>query len=112
MMLNKPDQVLKTLDDKMGEVERLRGALHSSLRLQDFCPAAFEHGPCTVGGRGNVQHAPEDAVVYIKQGNGALIEFPMLSFPYDLWPPTMKEEFKLVPAARRAKLLEKHQPET
>ena len=111
-MIEKPEETLRTLDEKMAEMDRLRGALHSSLRLQEWCPWAFDHGSCKIGGRGNVQHAPEDAIITITQGNGETVEVAMLEVPYDLWPPSMKEEFKLVPAARRAKLLERYQPET
>ena len=92
---------LKALTTLQSETQ---DALHRSLRLQDFEPRDFEHGSCKVGGRGNVEYRPDEAVVTITLGNGEVLEYPMLDVPYDIWPSTMQDEFMRIPSHKRPKL--------
>ena len=92
------------LDALTGRQRDLQKKLHASLRLADFEPRAFSHGSCKVGGRGNVRHAPRDAKITITLGNGEVLTYPLLDVPYDLWPPTMRQEFDSIPRHMRPSL--------
>lgn len=82
----------------------LQDQLRSSLKLQAFEPRAFEHGSCKVGGRGNVRYSPRNAVITITLGNGEILEYPLLSVPFDLWPSSMRDEFTSIPNLRQKEL--------
>lgn len=105
-MPREPIRYMEALSAKMAEADELKKELHLSLMLQDFCPKAFSHGSCSVGGRGNMRHKPKEAIISIRLGNGEVLEYPALEVPFVLWPGRMQEDFLTIPKGLRPAVIE------
>lgn len=62
----------------------LLGELQRSMRLQEFYPAAFEHGAC----RSCVIGAPSSGFRFrVTRGDDSQQEWPLEDVPFDVWRP-------------------------
>lgn len=65
-----------------------------SLALREFYPPAFDaEGGCYLTVSGDLKRNPSRARLGIKQLDTDVVEFPILSVPWILWPDSAKEEY-------------------
>lgn len=70
-------EIVSELSKLREEADKDWERLQASLRIEELCPGAFDHGSCT----GSWQFL-EDAVVYqIRKGNGDIVLFPFNDVP-------------------------------
>tara|TARA_R100001163_G_C4907250_1_gene93166 strand:+ start:77 stop:442 length:366 start_codon:yes stop_codon:yes gene_type:complete len=70
-------EIVSEISKMREEADKDWERLQASLRIEELCPGAFDHGSCT----GSWQFL-EGAVVYqIKKGNGDIVLFPFNNVP-------------------------------
>lgn len=83
----------------------LQDKLARALLLQAFEPRAFTQGkPCRVGGSGSFAIRGQVPKVIIHLSTGEDVTHDALDVPFDLWPPTLQDDYLAVPQKQRPKL--------
>jgi len=93
--------LLRGVDDRFAQQQRLRAGLDKSLLIQATWPDAFEYGPVKLGARVTTAE-PHKGVVILTRGDGTKIEAPAINVPFELWPVAMQADYMAMPSWKRA----------